>query len=253
LLENRGSHGAAAINNHIYAIGGGGLHSNLSTCEKFSVETQSWSMIATMTTFRHALTIATHQGDIYAVGGWFNGSKCSGETEKYSVANDNWVKLASMNVPRRLLGATTLKDRIYTFGGNVDDGVWYSDVVEVYDILKDCWTLATPLPCAGPTSCVTINDEDIYVFLHGKGIYKFIPDLETPSSSTYEWIASLPIAEWFCFNVCSLSTVVFLNGGVANGKFLDCMYAFDVRSVTWKEMPPMLRQRRRCASAVVVA
>lgn len=252
LIENRGSHGAVAIGQYIYAIGGGGLHSNLSTCEKFSIESQAWSMIATMTTFRHALTVVAYKSNaIYALGGWYDGKTCSGETECYHIDSDKWEQLAGMNVPRRLLGATVLQDRIYSFGGNVDDGVWYTNVVEVYDVAADKWEIATSLPVAGSTSCVTVNDEEIYVFLHGKGVYKFIPNFLNPMDSTYEWIGSLPIADWFCFDVSCISTVVFLNGGVTNGQWLDCMYAFDVKSRTWKEMPPMLRQRRRCAAAVV--
>jgi hypothetical protein len=49
MLENRGSHAAASIQQTIYVIGGGGLKSNLATCEEYSYHTRQWSHLeATM-------------------------------------------------------------------------------------------------------------------------------------------------------------------------------------------------------------
>lgn len=51
MLENRGSHAAVSLNESIYVIGGGGLKSNLATCEVFDYHSQSWSHLeATMAT-----------------------------------------------------------------------------------------------------------------------------------------------------------------------------------------------------------
>ena len=33
MKENRGSHGAGYLAGHVFAVGGGGLHHNLSSCE----------------------------------------------------------------------------------------------------------------------------------------------------------------------------------------------------------------------------
>jgi hypothetical protein len=97
----------------------------------------------------------------------------------------------------------------------------------------------------GPCSSTAVNGI-IYVFLHGRGVFKF-------EMGNYEFIASLPIEDWFCFDVCNLENgnIVFLNGGVSKSKVLKAMFAFDVVHRTWKQMPDMLRQRRRCASAIL--
>ena len=85
MLEHRGSHGVVAIGNVLFAIGGGGLLSNLSSNEKLSCSMdneQKWTSIASMPTARHALVIVSHQKYIYAVGGWIDGKICSSDVER---------------------------------------------------------------------------------------------------------------------------------------------------------------------------
>ena len=91
MLENRGSHGSASYEGKLYVLGGGGLKSNLATCEALDCKTGKWEMIAPMQSFRHALSIARIGSDIYAVGGWIDGSKCVEYLEKYDTKTNTWT------------------------------------------------------------------------------------------------------------------------------------------------------------------
>ena len=127
MMENRGSHGAAASNSRLFALGGGGFDSNLATSEEFDANVGTWTAIAPMKTFRHALSVVamnvsadffrtkqtvipvtdahrqrtsspdTSIGDvrdgvclIFCVGGWMDGTICSGHVEAYDVATNTW-------------------------------------------------------------------------------------------------------------------------------------------------------------------
>ena len=276
MMENRGSHGAAAIDNMLYVFGGGGFRSNLATCEMFDSKLLTWKAVAPLKTFRHALvvfsmvvsdTLFTEQQSvipitsthrelcssknsmdlIFAVGGWYDGSVCSGDVEVYDHLTDSWFACAQLAVPRRLLGASAYKNQIYVFGGNCDDGVWFTAAVECLDFASNCWSRKKDLPSPGPASAVTIGDY-IYVILHGKRIMRYCP-----LSDTYTNLAALPLKEWFCFDVTSLGYLVYLHGGVSQGDSSKAFYSYDIRTDTWEELPAMLYPRRRCAAAIMVA
>lgn len=272
LLENRGSHGAIAVCGKIYALGGGGFHSNLATCEAFDVHDNKWCYIASMKTFRHALAIAHFQSNrkleiysdnvdnstvydtglqqsvqnyIFAIGGWIDGKYCSPEVERYDVSLNTWSSCKPMSYARRLLGVATFGGLIYAFGGNCDDGIWYSNIVEAYNPYEDSWVRLEDMPIAGPTSCVTV-DKFIYVFAHGKAVYRY-----NPIEDTYVEQCKLPLPEWYTFDTTCYKHLVFLHGGASKGVWSKAMFSYDTNLNTWTAMPDMLRQRRRTAAAIL--
>lgn len=246
MLENRGSHGSGSVNEILYVIGGGGFDSNLSSCEKFDCKTQIWSPIAPMPTSRHALVVLSTGSCIYAVGGWINGSVCSADLEKYDTEKDTWVQCKPMSVPRRLLGVTEYDGKIYAFGGNCDDGVWYTDALEIYDPNQDVWSLGKKMPLAGQTSAITVG-QYIYVFIHGYHVYQYCP-----KSDSYIKISDLPLKQWYCFDVKTVNGRIYVTGGACEGQWTNSMYQFDVGSFEWTEMPKMNKERRRCSAAVII-
>lgn len=132
MIENRGSHGATTVNNVLYVVGGGGLHSNLFSCEKF--DGTAWQSFATLNVSRHALAVTTDGDSIYAVGGWIDGVRCSPASEIYDIYNDEWENLPQLNIPRKLHGCAALHGKLYVFGGSCDEPLWHTDTAEVLDI-----------------------------------------------------------------------------------------------------------------------
>ena len=256
LRENRGSHGAATIGNRIFVIGGGGFDSNLASCEALDVNTNEWQFVKPTVIYRHALALVStnfidpHTSiaspSIYALGGWIDGKICSGDVERYDAASDTWSTCASLLVPRRLFGATAFGDRIYAFGGNCDDGVWYTAAAERYDPHNNQWERLPDLPYPGPTSCATVGDF-IYIFLHGKWVYRF-----DPATNDYtKCCPSLPLLNWYSFDVCVCGFYIFVVGGANDGVWSRALFRFDTRTNEWKRLPDMIQQRRRCAATIV--
>lgn len=258
MLENRGSHGATAIDGKLYVVGGGGFESNLGSCEALDITTSTWSYVAATSILRHALVLvpfshlhpstppsSSQSSCFYAIGGWIDGKLCSADVERYDVSSNTWSRCSSMKVARRLLGGTAYRDRIYIFGGNCDDGMWYTAAVEEYEPATDVWTRRSDLPYPGPTSAVTVG-ENIYVFCHGKRVYKY-----SPQDDSYSALSALPLPEWYTFDVTSLGPFVFLHGGATKGEWSRAMFMYNTCSDSWTHMPDMIRQRRRCAAAII--
>lgn len=94
------------------------------------------------------------------------------------------------------------------------------------------------------------SGEFIYVFAHGKRVYCFNPAAASTEHS-YVPLSSLPLPEWFTFDVASYGPFVFLLGGASAGVWSRATFRYDTRSDTWLRMPDMIRQRRRTAAALV--
>lgn len=259
MLENRGSHGAASVNGILYAIGGGGFRSNLSSCESF--DGKEWRCVAPLGLSRHALSVVSvRSGIIYAVGGWIDGKECSDTVEKYDTANDKWEYVAKLNLPRRLHGVAAFPyessnetiadclDKIYVFGGNCNDPHWHTNTVEVYDPISDSWQYLCPLPVAGGAAAVALGPF-IFVFMHGKYVVRY-----DPRTDIHYKLSKLPLPEWHCFDVAAITgtTHIYVLGGISDGNWCKAMYLYDASTDSWEELPSMAHPRRRCASALVM-
>ena len=89
LNEPRGSHGVAAAGTALFAVGGGGVRSNLHDAEALRVEgggdghgTSSWEPCGFVSEARHAVAAcATGDWGIYVIGGWGDGDSCTGAAD----------------------------------------------------------------------------------------------------------------------------------------------------------------------------
>jgi hypothetical protein len=273
MLENRGSHGAAACGSRLFALGGGGFDSNLATCEEFTPSTGTWSPIAPMATYRHALSVVAMEVDrdtfvgrqtaiapvadvhraahtsiplVFCVGGWMDGTVCSGHVEAYDVLTNTWHQCAPLLLPRKLHGAAAVGHELIVFGGNGDDvALWHTAAVESYDLTTNAWTKKKDLPAAGPCSAVAVGDV-VYVLLQGKRVYRY-----DHRADEYVPLAPLPLKEWFTFDVCAHGHKIYVTGGASEGVWSKAFWSYDCVTDAWTQLPDMLQQRRRCASALV--
>lgn len=118
MMDHRGSHTAVSYGKFIYVFGGGGFESNLSSCEKYSLDSGEWSAIAPMNSLRHAHSICRLDNRIFIVGGWIDGSRCIGDVEVYDTLSDSWSDAAALQTPRRLHASTAINGKLFVFGGN---------------------------------------------------------------------------------------------------------------------------------------
>ena len=253
MLENRGSHGAASAKGVLYAIGGGGFRSNLSSCECF--DGKEWKSAAPLQVSRHALSVVESSNDtIYAVGGWIDGKECSPEVERFTASTNQWACVAPLNLARKLHGVASLPtsasndDMIYAFGGNCEEPNWHTNTAEAYDPVSNSWSYIAPMPAAGGASAASVLPF-VFVFLHGKYVLRY-----DPKTNEYVKLSNLPLLDWHCFDVAVVpnTTHILALGGVTNGRWCKDMFRYDASDDTWTQLPSMRTARRRCASAIVM-
>ena len=276
LLENRGSHGSISLSDgSVLVLSGGGLHTNLVSCETIAPEREDgerigWVKASSMSVERHALATCHYKGSggvelVFAVGGWKDGRLCSKDVEKYDVNKETWEILSSMQLGRRLCSCVAIKNatdknayRLYVFGGQIDNSNhlgfvegeesngWVTASVEVFDSLTQKWNELKDLPAAGPTSAIVVGENTIYVFVHGAFVYRYFP-----GEDKYIKVATLPLKHWYSFDICSFGRRIFMTGGSVHGRWSTACWEFDTISLKFKEMKPMAKERRRGSCAVV--
>eukprot|EP01032_Pedospumella_encystans_P026658 gene26658-30127_t len=259
MLEQRGSHGAASINGVLYAIGGGGFRSNLSSCEQY--DGKEWKLAAPLGVSRHALAVVEANNDnVYAVGGWIDGKECSPVVERFNAVSNTWTTVAPLVQARRLHGVAAFPapteantdgkvadDRLFAFGGNCDHPHWHTNSAEFYDPITNEWRVIASMPAAGGAAAATVFPF-LFVFLHGKYVLRY-----DPVTDEYLRLSDLPLPDWNCFDVVTVpnTTHILVHGGVTNGRWCNDMYQYDAAKDEWTKMPSMRTARRRCASAIV--
>lgn len=277
LLENRGSHGSVSLQDgSLFVLSGGGLHTNLVSCEMLvpsKGERRGWIKAPAMSVERHALATCHYHGTeemefVFAVGGWKDGRICSQEVEKYDVKSETWELLPSMRLGRRLcscvaVGAAEGEEssyKLYVFGGQIDNSNhlgfvegeepngWVTACVEEYDCRTKAWKQLKDLPKAGTVSAIVVGGNNIYVFVHGAFVYRYFP-----AEDSYIKVSSLPLPQWYSFDVCSFGSRIFLTGGSVHGRWSTAAWEFDTVSLSFKEMKPMTKERRRGSCAVVAS
>ena len=271
LVEPRGSHGACALGSTIFVIGGGGVRSNLASVETLDVANgdEAWTLRDDVVRARHAMSAASTRGRVYVVGGWYNGSEAIGDTDIYDDASKAWSKGAALNVPRRLHGVAATEDgAVYVFGGwargqssaddddDIDVGGGECDSAERYDPISNTWSMIAPLPAPACATACAMGDA-CYVFAWGSegrkptaasggGFYRYDPD-----ANTYESLGQLPLEHWFGFAVAAHEGVLYVIGGIVNGRWTGRAFAYHVAERAWEELPSMSYVRRRTAALCV--
>ena len=140
---------AASVDNNIFVIGGrlsadpcsGGPY--VATVEKYDIDADTWTTVASLSTARSDLAAVAHGGKIYVFGG------CAGpvtdEVDVYNPQTNTWTTLAAMPTPRASLAVGHSGQNVYALGG------WNGaalNVNEVYDIAGNSWSTNTPMPTA---------------------------------------------------------------------------------------------------------
>ena len=127
----------AALGRFVYAVGGDNNGLPMSSVEKYDVDGNTWSYVASLGTARYGMGVATLNGYIYAAGGWGTGNLQS--VERYDATANTWVNVSPLLVGRGGPGATALNGLLYVVGG---DGL---SSAERYDPTTNTWTYVASL------------------------------------------------------------------------------------------------------------
>ena len=145
---------AAVVDSNIFVIGGrlsaagpcnGGPY--LATVEKYDIDTNTWSAVASLPSPRSDLAAVAHGGKVFVFGGCTGTASVTSEVDMYNPETNTWTTgLAPMPTARASLVAGHSGQRVYAIGGwNGGSAV---NVNEVYNIAANSWSTDTPMPMA---------------------------------------------------------------------------------------------------------
>ena len=163
----------AAVNGHIYFIGGFSLSngdSPIGSVEVYYPATGTWEALTNMPTPRATPNLAVVGTDIYAIGGvvQINPQICSRVVERYSTLSNTWVELDSYKYSRTQdTSAAAINYMIYFFGGVEGlSPLSFIKTVEAYNIgagLYPSWENTSIPPVNWASTVVSCNGK-IYCF-----------------------------------------------------------------------------------------
>jgi len=254
--ENRGSLGLVSINKYLIIIGGGGLHSNLSTCEVYDTIENKISFnikIPDISKPRHALNCVIIDNQIFSIGGWIAGTISANIVESYKIDLDKeisntkqeWTQHSELINARRLHGTTVFEDYIYVFGGSTEKGDM--DSVERYNIKTDKWEERKKLPFKARTQAVTIGNY-IYVMIMPRCIMRY-----DPAKDLYSKVENgdFPLMEWYSFCAVAFKEYIYILSGSTKDGLSNQVFSFNTLTFKWDKKTEMLKGRRRSAAILL--
>ena len=175
MLTARAGAAAAVLDDAIYVIGGrqigGGPCSGLplSVVERYDIDTDTWSTVASLPgPARSDLAAVSHGGKIFVFGGCSGLFAVTGEVDMYDPQTNTWTTgLATMPTPRASLVAGKVGDTVFAIGGTTI-GFDQVDVNEAYKISSNSWS-TTPAPMPTPRSEAGVHSHGGRVYVVGGG------------------------------------------------------------------------------------
>lgn len=218
----------------LYIIGGyskSGLTvwNPVATVYAYDPATDSW-------TARGALSVAEHEGVLYAIGGYDRKAN-NAQVEVYDPVRNVWTMGAPLPTPRDHLATATVAGKIYAIGGRLDGD--YSQnlaVVEMYDPPTTQWRRVADLPTARSGITAAVVEERIYVF-GGEGAAGTFSDNEAydPMRDIWQRMASMPTARHGLGSAMVQRRIYVISGGPSpGGSFSDLNEVFTPPGINVK-------------------
>jgi N-acetylneuraminic acid mutarotase len=262
----RGEFGVAVVNGKIFGIGGlNGDGLPLNTNEEYNPQTDMWASMTPMPTPRSGFAIAVYDGKIYVIGGSV-GNGFVGNNEVYDPVNNTWEPKASMPTPRADLSASVVNDKIYLIGGkkysSADPFFNETSLNEVYDPIKDSWSLSKPIPTAVSGYASVVVDTKIYII---GGALRSIPLGDGPSTAANQmfdtqkgnWSLATNLPNVNSYGAAAVTegimapSRIYRVGGYYGGLLSGLTQAFSFENNSWNTVDTMPTSRAYLGIAVV--
>jgi N-acetylneuraminic acid mutarotase len=138
------------------------------TIEVYDIEQNTWEMGEPLPEARQGVQVAAVDGKLYAIGGAYDHRKdfeLSPALERYDFESETWESLPDMPAAVLGPGIAVIEGKIFVIGGSLIQGESQeaSDKVYFFDVKKNSWGEAGPLPEGIQFPAVAYIDGRIYV------------------------------------------------------------------------------------------
>ena len=134
------------------------------TVQRYNPSTNSWSLVAPLSSRRSSVCLVTDTHYLYSIGGLGDDDFLSA-VERYDPKLNTWTQMAPMSEKRGCACGVSLEKKIYVFGGTVDAFSRHASLsCEVYDITLNEWHSIAPMHVPRFHASAVLLRDQIYVF-----------------------------------------------------------------------------------------
>lgn len=228
--------GGGIVENNIYVVGGitaPTVYTVTRKTEKFNIDTQKWSKVASLPIIVHHPGTATDSKYFYVVGG--NGLRIISRNavHRFDPESNSWTRLADMPTKRCALGVVYLNGKIYAAGGA--DNKKPLGVFEVYDIATNTWEILADMPTAREHTFAVAHGDCVYVIAgYQNDRFHNIDSFEKYDTKTKSWQSLPPVpAKISGFSAAAWGDSIFTFGGEQGWSITDEVYEFKINENKW--------------------
>jgi N-acetylneuraminic acid mutarotase len=201
---------AVGLNGKMYVVGqpADGVNFRI-----YDPSVDSWTTGATMPTTRGGASLVAVNGEIYAIGGWWNETVFA-QNEMYNPNNNTWTSEAPLPTACGFSGSASLNNDIYVFGGETAN---FNSLrsLQVYDSVSNTWIdQSTNGPAPG-----------------------LLPGTWPPAKEGAV--------------ACLVNDRIYLCGGRVGNSYVNAVDEYNPANNTWQSMNPMQSVRASFAGGVV--
>jgi len=171
------------LDDTIYAVGGQDGVSCLSFVEKYDIQTNRWSRVASMSTRRLGVAVCVLDSKLYAIGGSDGVSPLS-SVERYDPKTNRWTPVAAMLTRRKHLGCVVYNNQIYAVGGR--DDMTELNTAERYNPQLNQWQAVTPMKSRRSGVGLAVVNGKIYA-IGGFDGSTYLKTVEVYDPETMSW------------------------------------------------------------------
>lgn len=241
----------ASEENLVYVLGGQTSKTFLSSCEVFSVSSNTWSSLADLPFPVHGGDAAFLDGMLYMLGGK-SLNQYENKINMYHSNNNEWVSRHPMSCPRAHLGVAALNGSLFAMGG-MAGAKTVLDSCEKYDPASDSWIPIASMLQPRAYMGVAVLGNHIYV-LGGYDGNCWLQSVERYDTLRDHWTRVSPMISCrSSFGVTVSHGRIYCMGGFSGESLTNSVEKYNPRTDMWHCVQSMqLRRYAHVAATVVV-
>ncbi|XP_018426735.1 PREDICTED: kelch-like protein 35 [Nanorana parkeri] len=150
LNTGRWRHGMVTLKGQIYAVGGFDGQSRLSSMERYSSFTNSWTTGTPMLEAVSSAGVVSWMNKLYVIGGAVDDYRSTDKVQCYDPVEDKWTYKSPAPFCKDCISAVELDGTVYVIGGLMSTIFRYKPEVDVWN---EAAALPGPLESCGVTVC----------------------------------------------------------------------------------------------------
>lgn len=223
---------------------------------RFDPDTRRFTRLAPMPERLNHVSMVTHGGKIYVVGGLGDllfGADVRRDMFEYDPSQDRWREMPPMPTARGAAAAGVIGDSLYVVGG-MGAGGRIQNVLERFDFRTRRWERAADMPTTREHMAGTVSDGRFYV-LGGRTLRSDsldVAEVYDPQHDRWRRAAAMP-QDAGSLEAAAVDGYVLAIAGDDDreGWVTGAIQRYDAESNEWSQLPPMRTKRHGMAAAAV--